>query len=94
MDYDGIDAIAMETMITTNTEKNIWPIKYENGWRIRSNLKIDLLHKRSNIEISIKIKRLEWTGHLLGRAAVDCEKIFLKESQMEKETDVKMIRLG
>ena len=37
-------------------------IKDQNGWRIRTN---DEFYRKPNIVITIKVRRLEWAGHVV-----------------------------
>lgn len=55
------------------------PVKEQNNWRIRSNLELEQVYKEPNIVTSIKIRRLEWVGHLI---------------RMEDERMAKMIFTG
>jgi hypothetical protein len=41
------------------------PIKDPNGWKIRSNDELQVLYRKPNTVTTIKVKRLEWAGHLV-----------------------------
>ena len=55
------------------------PIKDQNGWRIRTNEELQVIHKQPNIVTTIKVIRLQWAGHVVrmsdGRTV---NKVFLK----------------
>jgi hypothetical protein len=54
------------------------PIKDRNGWRMRTNDELQVMHRKPSIVTTIKVKRLGWAGRLVrmpdDRAA---EKVFL-----------------
>jgi transcription termination factor 2 len=46
--------------------RKIYGPKSEQGvWRIRSNLEIQNIYKSSDIVTEIKVRRLEWLGHVV-----------------------------
>jgi hypothetical protein len=46
--------------------RNIYGLKSKKGiWRIRSNLEIQNIYKSPDIMTEIKVKRLEWLGHVV-----------------------------
>jgi hypothetical protein len=47
-----------------NTKKIYGPIKDQNGWRIRTNDELQALYRNPNIVTTIKVRRMEWAGHL------------------------------
>jgi hypothetical protein len=40
-------------------------IKDQNGWRIRTNDELQVVYRKPNIVITIKVRRLEWAGHIV-----------------------------
>ena len=41
------------------------PIKDQNGSRIRTNDELQVMYRIPNIVTTIKVRRLEWAGHLV-----------------------------
>ena len=41
------------------------PKKCENGWRIRTNEELILLHKSPDIVAEIKARRIQWASHVM-----------------------------
>jgi hypothetical protein len=42
------------------------PIKDQNLWRIWTNDELQVMYRKPNILTTIKVRRLEWAGHLVG----------------------------
>jgi hypothetical protein len=41
------------------------PIKDQNGWRIRTSDELQVIYRKPNIVTIIKLRRLEWAGHIV-----------------------------
>jgi hypothetical protein len=41
------------------------PIKDQIGWRIRTNDEMQVVYRQPNIVTTIKVRRLEWAGHVV-----------------------------
>jgi hypothetical protein len=41
------------------------PIEDQNGWRIRTNDELQVMYRKTNVVTIIKLRRLEWAGHLV-----------------------------
>jgi hypothetical protein len=63
------------------------PIKDRNGWRIRTNDKLQVIYRKPNIVTTIKVRRLEWAGHVV-RMSDDrtVQKVFLGQPYGRKKT--------
>ena len=52
-------------MLATKILREIYgPIEDKGTWRIRSNQEIYGLYKDNDIVIDIKVRRIEWLGHI------------------------------
>jgi hypothetical protein len=60
------------------------PIKDQNGSRIRTNDELQVMYRIPNIVTTIKVRRLEWAGHLVRMSDRTLKKYFLG-NQMEEE---------
>ena len=52
-------------ILNENIRNNSWSTKDKGGWRPRWNGEIYNLYKNLNIVDDIKIRRLEWVGHIV-----------------------------
>ena len=41
------------------------PTEDQNGWRIRTSDELQAVYKKPNIVTTIKVRRLEWAGHVV-----------------------------
>jgi hypothetical protein len=41
------------------------PIKDKNDWRVRTNDELQVMYRKQNIVTTIKVRRLEWAGHVV-----------------------------
>jgi hypothetical protein len=72
-------------------------MKDQNGWRIRTNDELQVMYRKPNIVRTIKVRRLEWAGHLVRmsddrtvKKVVQGKRRCKKES---KKTKIKVVRL-
>jgi hypothetical protein len=73
------------------------PVKDQNGWRIQTNDELQTMYKKPNIVTTIKVRRLEWAGHLV-RMSTDrtVKKVFLAKPEgrsKSRKTKTKVVRL-
>jgi hypothetical protein len=40
-------------------------LKDQNGWRIRTNDELQVIYRKPNIVTTLKVRRLEWAGHVV-----------------------------
>jgi hypothetical protein len=48
-----------------NSEKSVWTSNRTRVWRIRRNEELRELYKAPDLVVDIKMKRLEWLGHVI-----------------------------
>jgi hypothetical protein len=62
--------------------KKIYGPKCEQGvWRIRSNLEIQDMYKSPDIVTEIKVRRMEWLGHVIRMEDTASQKWYLTLNQ-------------
>jgi hypothetical protein len=70
---DGYETWAMTEQMTSalkTWERKILRKIYglvedQNGWRIRTNDELQVMYRKPNVVTTMKVRRLEWDGHLL-----------------------------
>lgn len=59
----------MKSSLTTWEQKILrkihGPIKHQNGWRIQTNNESQAMHRTPNNVTTMKVRTLEWAGHLI-----------------------------
>jgi hypothetical protein len=55
-----------EKMLITWERKIYGPTKEKEQWRIRTNSELMTNYKSQDVVTAIKIRRLEWLGHVIG----------------------------
>jgi hypothetical protein len=48
-------------------------IKDQNGWRIQTNDELQVMYRKPNIATTLKVRRMEWVGHLVRMS--DCRTV-------------------
>jgi hypothetical protein len=74
--------------------RNIYgPIKDQNGWRIRTNDELQVMCRKPNIVTTIKVRKLQWAGHLV-RMADDrtVKKVFLGKPDRRRKAERPKLR--
>jgi hypothetical protein len=68
--------------------RNIYgPIEDQNGWRSRTSDELQIMYRKPNI-VTIKVRRLEWAGHVVrmfGDRTV--KKVFLGNQMVEEKQE-------
>jgi hypothetical protein len=55
----------LKTLEWETLRKIYGPIEDQNSWRIRANDELQVMYRKPNIVTTIKVRRLEWAGHLV-----------------------------
>jgi hypothetical protein len=54
------------------------PVKDQNGWRIQTNDELQVICRKPDIVTMIKVRRLDWAGHLVRMSdGKSVKKVFL-----------------
>jgi hypothetical protein len=97
MGNDRENEIIPYNMEAENTNKETWPKKHQNGWRIQNNNESQVMYRKPNNITIIKVSTLEWAGHLVRMSADRTvkRKYFLgNQTEEEKQkTKIKVVRL-
>jgi hypothetical protein len=67
--------------------RNIYgQIKDKNGWIIRTHDELQVMHRKPNIVTTIKVRRLEWAGHVVRMSDDRTVKILFLGKEVEEES--------